>query len=138
MPATLPLALIDKETRKAIGSSSYYNINPAQRSLEIGHSWIAIPYRGTYANPEMKLLMLTHAFEQLDAVRVQIITDERNKQSQNAILKLGAKQEGVLRHNMVMPDGHLRNTPVYRILAGEWPAVRASLRERLAKLKAQP
>ena len=138
MPATLPLALIDKEKKRAIGSSSYYNINPAQRSLEIGHTWIAKPFRGTYANPEMKLLMLGHAFEKLDAVRVQFITDARNLQSQNAILKLGAKQEGVLRSNMVMPDGHLRDTHVYGILPQEWPAIRASLQERLAKLEAQP
>ncbi|MCH8978061.1 MAG: GNAT family N-acetyltransferase [Armatimonadetes bacterium] len=134
-PATLPLALIDLSRETAIGSSSYYNINPQHKSLEIGHSWIAKPFRGTYANPEMKLLMLSHVFEQLKAVRVQIITDARNLQSRNAILKLGAKQEGVLRHNMVMPDGHLRDTHVYGILPQEWPAIRAAL---LRRLKSEP
>lgn len=137
-PATLALALIDKESGKAIGSSTFYNINPEHRSLEIGHSWIAIPFRGGYANPEMKLLMLGHAFEKLEAVRVQIITDARNMQSRNAILKLGATQEGILRSNMVMPDGHLRDTHVYGILPHEWTEIRESLQDRLAKLEAHP
>ena len=130
-PATLALALIDKESEKAIGSSTFYNINPKHRSLEIGHTWIAKPFRGGYANPEMKLLMLAHAFEDLDAVRVQFITDARNLQSRNAILKLGATQEGILRSNMVMPDGHHRDTHVYSILPQEWPAIRAALLDRL-------
>lgn len=127
-------AVIDKATGEAIGSSSYMDIRPEHRALEVGHTWITSRQRGTATNPEMKLLMLQHAFESLGALRVQLKTDERNSRSRAAILKLGAKWEGGLRNHMLMPDGHHRTTVFYSVLPEEWPEVKAGLLARLEKI----
>ena len=131
MPLTVAYAIVHKETGKAIGSSSFFDIRPNDKGLEVGHTWIKEEHRGTKVNPETKLLMLGHAFETIGAIRVQLKTDMRNVQSQAAMIKLGAKQEGILRHNMVMPDGYVRDSVYFSILAEEWPAVKARLLERL-------
>lgn len=133
MPVTVAYAIVLKATGKAIGSSSFFDIRPADKGLEIGHTWIKKEHRGTKVNPEVKLLMFGHAFESLGAIRVQQKTDLRNVQSQRAMLKMGCKQEGVLRHNMVMPDGYVRDSVYFSVLAEEWPAVKAGL---VARLKA--
>ncbi len=133
MPLTVAYAIVLKSTGKAIGSSSFFDIRPSDKGLEIGHTWIKKEHRGTKVNPEVKLLMFGHAFESLGAIRVQQKTDLRNVQSQRAMLKMGCKQEGVLRHNMVMPDGHVRDSVYFSVLAEEWPAVKAGL---VARLKA--
>lgn len=131
-PSTVAFAIVHLETGEAIGSSSYFDIRPNDRGLEIGHTWIKREYRGTKVNPESKLLMFGHAFETLGAVRVQQKTDLRNVQSQRAMLKMGCVQEGVLRHNMVMPDGYVRDSVFFSVLAEEWPKVKAGLLARLA------
>jgi len=118
-------------TGEAIGSSGFLEIRPEHRGLEIGHTWIARAHQGGAANPEMKLLMLRHAFETLGAIRVQLRTDARNTHSQRAIEKLGALREGVLRKHIVMPDGYVRDTVVYSITDAEWPTVKAGLVKRL-------
>lgn len=133
MPLTVAYAIVLKATGRAIGSSSFFDIRPDDKGLEIGHTWIKKEHRGTKINPEIKLLMFGHAFESLGAIRVQQKTDLRNVQSQRAMIKMGCKQEGILRHNMVMPDGHVRDSVYFSVLAEEWPEVKAGL---VARLKA--
>jgi RimJ/RimL family protein N-acetyltransferase len=107
-------------------------IQPRNRSLEIGFTRIGKPWQATSVNPESKLLLLEHAFETLGCMRVQLKTDLRNLQSQAAIAKLGAVREGVLRKQLLLPDGHQRDTVMFSITDDEWPAVRKDLEARLA------
>src|SRR4029453_5769932 len=93
--------------------STYMEIRPPHKGLEIGNTWISRPHQGTRINPEMKLLMLRHAFETLGAVRVQLKTGHTNLHSQRAIAKLGATREGTLRNHMIEPDGRYRDTRVF-------------------------
>lgn len=127
----LPFATVLRETGEAIGGTTYMDIRPEHRGLEIGTTWIAPQYQGTKVNPEAKLLMLTHAFEDLGCERVQLKCDARNEQSAAAIRKLGAVFEGRLRKHMVLPDGFVRDTLMFSIVRDEWPAVRAGLEARL-------
>jgi len=117
---------------EAIGITTYMNIEPENRGLEIGGTWLSRTHQGTKVNPEAKYMLLKHAFEELGAVRTMLKTDERNAQSRAAILKLGAKFEGILRKNFRMHDGYMRNTAYYSILDDEWPEVKAKLEARLA------
>lgn len=130
----LPFAVVHLDTGQAIGMTRYLNIEPENRSLEIGGTWYAVPYQRTAVNTECKLLLLRHAFETLGCVRVQIKTDLRNERSQAAIAALGAVREGVLRNHMILPDGTLRDSVFYSILPEEWPAVKTRLTARLARL----
>lgn len=124
-------AIVSQETGKAIGATSYLDIRPAHRGLEIGSTWIGRAYHGTPVNPENKYLLLRHAFETLGAIRVQLKTDGRNLQSQAAIAKLGAKLEGTMRKHIIMPDGYFRDTVMYSITDDGWPGVKAGLEARL-------
>lgn len=124
-------AVVDAETGKAVGSTSYLDLRPAHRSLEIGNTWLGPETRGTRVNPEMKRLLLEYAFETLGCVRVQLKTDGRNLQSQAALRKLGATYEGTLRQHLICRDGFIRDTVMFSILAHEWPAVRDRLDSRL-------
>lgn len=133
----VPFAVIDKQSGEAVGSSSYLDIRPEHRALEIGHTWIADRLRGTAFNPEMKLLMMQHAFDALGAVRVQLKTDERNKRSQAAMLKMGAQREGAFRNHMILPDGHLRTTVFFSVTREDWPKVKAGLEQRLQNIWAK-
>jgi RimJ/RimL family protein N-acetyltransferase len=128
-PNHLAFAVIDRAARRAVGSTSYMNIRPEHRGLEIGCTWIAPAARGTGLNRAMKRLMLSHAFGPLDALRVELRTDAINARSRRAIEKLGAPFEGVLRSHMMMPDGRLRDTAVYAITHADWPAVRRQFAE---------
>ncbi|MCC6615079.1 MAG: GNAT family N-acetyltransferase [Anaerolineae bacterium] len=130
-PGWCPFAVVLQETGKAIGVTCYLDIQPANRAVEIGFTWIARAYQGTKVNPEMKFLMLRHAFEDQDALRVQIKTDDRNAQSRRAIAKLGAAFEGILRNHMITPDGYHRSTAMFSIIDTEWPSVKANLEARL-------
>ena len=129
---TVGFAMVLVETGEAVGSTTYMDIRPPHRGLEIGMTWIAEPYRGTFVNPEVKFLMLQHAFESIGCVRVQLKCDARNTRSQAAILKLGAKFEGRLRKHFVLPDGFIRDTMMYSITAEEWPELRERLSVRIA------
>jgi ribosomal-protein-alanine N-acetyltransferase len=131
LPDTIMFAMVLLETGQPVGVTSYMDIRPAHRGLEIGNTWITAPYQGTQVNPENKYLLLRHAFETLGAVRVQLKTDGRNLRSQRAIAKLGAKLEGVLRKHMFLQDGYLRDTVMFSITDDEWPGVKAGLEERL-------
>lgn len=131
LPATVPFAVVDPASGRAVGITTYLDIRPAHRGLEIGWTWYGPAYRATRLNPACKLLLMEHAFERLGAIRVCLKTDERNARSRAAILKLGAKFEGILRENIVMQDGFHRSTAMYSVLAGEWPGVRERLEARL-------
>jgi RimJ/RimL family protein N-acetyltransferase len=114
-----------------IGSSSYLNVDAANRRLEIGNTWYVSSARRSGVNSETKLLMLGHAFDQLNCVAVEFRTHFFNSTSRAAIERLGAKLDGILRSHQVLPDGSRRDTVVYSILDIEWPAVRNNLRYRL-------
>jgi RimJ/RimL family protein N-acetyltransferase len=118
-------------SREIIGSTRFWKIDRANRKLEIGHTWLAASWQRTYANSEAKYLMLQHAFETLDCVRVQFTTDEINLKSRAAILRLGAKQEGIVRNERIMPDGRRRNSVRFSIIDSEWPAIQELLKARL-------
>ena len=123
----LPFAKIDPISNTAIGMTRYMTIEPANKGLEIGGTWLGQTYRRTAVNSEAKYLLLRHAFEVLGAIRVQLRTDLRNERSQRAIERMGAVREGVFRHNVIMPDGYLRSSVFYSVLEAEWPAVKAQL-----------
>ncbi len=127
----LPFAVIHQELNKAIGSTRYLDIQPQNRSLEIGGTWYATAYQRTAVNTECKYMLLRHAFEVLGCVRVQFKTDVRNLRSQKALERIGARQEGVLRDHMILPDGSLRSSVYYSILKGEWTEVKISLEDKL-------
>ena len=126
----VPFATIDLDSGRAVGSSRYMSIAPEHRRLEIGWTWLGTAYQRTGANREAKLLQLRHAFETLEAERVEFKTHARNVASRTALLGIGATFEGVLRHHTIMPDGSNRDSAYYGVIAPEWPAVRARL-ERL-------
>jgi RimJ/RimL family protein N-acetyltransferase len=130
--ADLPFAVIHLETGRAIGASRYLDIQPANRAVEIGGTWYGRAFQRTAVNTEAKYLLLSHAFDDLGCIRVQLKTDLRNERSQRAIERIGAVREGILRHNLIMPDGHRRNSVYYSILAEEWPGVKARLESMLA------
>ena len=118
-------------TGELVGSTSFYEISPATRSIANGHTWVARRFWRTHVNTESKLVMLGRAFDGLGAERVVWHTDIRNLRSQAAIERLGATREGVLRHHRVRRDGSWRDTVQYSMLRQEWPAVRRRLAERL-------
>lgn len=130
-PGRVHYAVIDAASGAAVGSTSFLEIRPAHRGLEIGFTWYAPSSRGTRVNPESKLLMLTHAFQRLGCLRVQLKCDALNAHSRAAITKLGARFEGVLRQHLVKQDGVVRDTAMFSITRAEWPEVRAGLARRV-------
>lgn len=126
-----PWAIIHPKNGRAMGMTTYTNLDPEQRHLEIGYTWLAWYAQGTGINPAMKLLLLRRAFEDLGCLRVEFRTDWHNHQSRAAIARLGAKQDGVLRQDRIRPDGTIRDTVVFSVLDHEWPSVRNGLEGRL-------
>jgi RimJ/RimL family protein N-acetyltransferase len=126
-------AQFDAATGAFAGSSSYYDVVPAVRSLAIGHTWLGRQWRRTGHNTESKLLMLTHAFDVLGAARVVWHTDIQNERSQAAIARLGAVREGELRKHRIRRDGSWRTTVQYSMTDDDWPAARDALAKRLAQ-----
>ncbi len=127
----LPFAIIDNASGRAVGMTTYMNIDAANRRLEIGSTWYRKSVQRTPLNTECKLLLLQHAFEQLDCICVEFRTHFINTQSRRAIERLGAKLDGILRSNMIMANGTIRDTAVYSIIQSEWPTVKANLVWRL-------
>lgn len=123
----LPFAVVHNPSGKAIGMTRYMNIEPPNRSLEIGGTWYAVQHQRTGVNTECKFLLLQHAFEVQGCIRVQIKTDSRNIQSQRAIERIGAVREGILRDHMILPDGTIRSSVYYSVLEREWPEVKQRL-----------
>ena len=128
---TVPFAVIHQASGQAIGWTTYMDIDVANERLEIGWTWYGRAYWRTAVNTESKLLLLTHAFEELGMGRVQLKTDHLNHRSQAAIGRLGAQREGVLRRHRRRPDGTWRDTVYFSLLAPEWPAAKTRLTARL-------
>ena len=127
----LPFAILERGSGRAIGSTRYLDLRLAHRGLEIGWTWITPAFQRSAINTECKLLLLTHAFETLGCLRVQLKTDARNLRSQAAIERLGATKEGVLRKHYVLWDGYVRDSVMYSITDEQWPEVRRRLSARL-------
>jgi RimJ/RimL family protein N-acetyltransferase len=127
----LPFATIGRATGKAVGSTRFMNIDRANRRVEIGSTWIGKPWQRSAVNTEAKYLMLRHAFEALGCVRVELKTDALNQQSRNAILRIGAREEGTLRRHTMTWSGRVRDTVYFSILDSEWPQVKAGLEAKL-------
>ncbi len=128
-----PFAMRRLSTGEVVGQTTYCNIDQDNRHVEIGYTWLGPAAHRTEVNTAAKLLLLTHAFVACDAIAVEFRTHWHNRQSRAAIARLGAKQDGVLRNHRLGPDGTLRDTVVFSILPGEWPAVRLGLEARLAR-----
>ena len=126
-----PWAVVSAASGKAVGMTTYMDIDAPNRRLEIGSTWIGREAQGTRVNPGAKLLLLSRAFDDLGCIAVEFRTHWHNLQSRAAIAKLGAKQDGVLRNHRVWSNGTLRDTVVFSIIDGEWPAVRQGLAARL-------
>lgn len=127
-----PWAIVSPDAGGAVGMTTYMNIDSANRRVEIGSTWLADAAQGTGINAAAKLMLLRRAFEDLDCIAVEFRTHWHNRQSRAAIERLGAKQDGVLRSHQIMPDGSLRDTVVFSIIASEWPAARNALAARVA------
>ncbi|WP_186019858.1 GNAT family N-acetyltransferase [Burkholderia gladioli] len=129
----MPFAIVHRETGRVVGSTRFWKIDRANRKLEIGHTWLGASMQRSGANTECKYLLLVHAFEVLGCVRVQFTTDVLNEKSRAAILRIGATQEGIVRHERIMPDGRKRDSVRFSIIDDEWPATRQHLERLLAK-----
>lgn len=128
----IPFVIEDMLSGKVIGSTRFWKIDTKNRKLEVGHTWYSKSFQKTYANTEVKYLMLSYAFEELKCVRVQFTTDELNQSSRNAIMRIGAKQEGIVRNERIMPNGRVRNSVRFSIISTEWPAIKALLASKVA------
>lgn len=127
----LPFTVVAGSTGRVLGATRFGHADPNVPRVEIGWTWYVPDARGTVVNPESKLLLLTHAFDELDCRAVALQTSAFNERSQRAIAKLGASRDGVLRRDRRQRDGRLRDTVAFSILDDEWPAVRARLRQRV-------
>jgi RimJ/RimL family protein N-acetyltransferase len=124
---SLPFALIEKSSGRVIGCTRYGNIDRTHHRVEIGWTWVAPGWQRTGVNTEAKYLLLQHAFETLGCIRVELKTDSLNEKSRNAILRIGAKEEGTFRNHMITASGRIRHTVYFSILDSEWAAVKARL-----------
>ena len=127
----LPFAVIHLASGRAIGATRFLEIRPQHHGVEIGGTWYAPAYQHTLVNTECKYLLLTHAFEVWQCIRVQLKTDSRNERSQRAIERIGAMREGILRNHLILQDGTVRHSVYYSILDREWPLVKKGLELRL-------
>ena len=128
----LPFVTIDRASNTVVGSTRFGNIDRANRRVEIGWTWINPQWQRTYINTEAKYLMLKHAFETWQCIRVELKTDSLNEKSRNAMLRIGAKEEGTLRNHMVTYSGRLRHSVYFSVIDSEWPQVKANLEAKMA------
>lgn len=131
--SAMPFAIVERASGRAIGSTRYGSVTLEHRRVEIGWTWVGAPWQRSAVNTEAKLLLLTHAFETLGCLRVEFKTDVLNAQSRAALVRIGAREEGIMRSHMVCGDGRIRDSVYYSILASEWPGVRADLEGKLAR-----
>jgi len=129
----LPFAVRDVRTTNVVGMTSYWNVDEAHRRVEIGGTWYRKSMQRTPLNTECKLLLLTHAFESLNCICVELRTHFFNHASRQAIERLGAKLDGILRNNQLLPNGTIRDTCAYSIIVSEWPAVKTNLEWQMNK-----
>lgn len=130
---SLPFAVLDRNTGRALGSTRLADIEPAHRKAQLGYTWYAPDVWGTLVNPSCKLLLLTHAFETMGLGRVFFRINRINERSIAAVERLGAVREGVLRRDLLLPSGEWRDTVVLSILSEEWPATKGRLHQRLSR-----
>ena len=123
----LPFVTVDRTTSRVVGSTRFGNIDRNNRKVEIGWTWVSPHWQRTAINTEAKLLMLTHAFEVWDCIRVEFKTDANNNQSRNAIHRIGAVEEGVLRNHMITDSGRYRDSVYFSIIDSEWPVAKSRL-----------
>lgn len=134
--ASLPFVTIDKLSGNVVGCTRYGNIETNHRRLEIGWTWIAKNWQRTYVNTEAKFLMLRHAFEVLQCIRVEFKADSTNVRSRQAIMRIGAREEGTLRNHMIAPGGRITHSVYYSIIESEWPEVKKALEDNLLRTRA--
>ncbi|MFZ4287249.1 GNAT family N-acetyltransferase [Variovorax sp. HJSM1_2] len=127
----MPFVTTLADSGAVIGSTRFWKIDADNRKLEIGSTWIASSHQKSFVNTEAKYLMLRAAFETMGCIRVQFTTDEINTRSRAAILRLGAKEEGIIRYERIMPNGRKRNSVRFSIIEDEWPEVKSRLEARL-------
>ena len=127
----VPFGIFDNETQEFVGSTRFCTIKPDDRNVEIGFTFITPKYQRSHINTHAKYCLLKHAFEDLNAIRVEFKTHEQNEKSRNAIARLGAKFEGILRNQRILSDGTFRNTAIFSVLEDEWPVVKKELEEKL-------
>jgi RimJ/RimL family protein N-acetyltransferase len=128
----LPFVTTEAATGRVVGSTRFGNAEPAHQRVEIGWTWIAAPWQRTAINTEAKYLMLRHAFESMGCIRVELKTDALNERSRRAILRIGAREEGVLRKHQITDGGRIRDSVCYSVVDDEWPVVKARLEMMLA------
>ena len=128
---SLPFALIEKATGRAMGSTRFGNIDRTHHRVEIGWTWVGRKWQRSAVNTEAKYLLLRHAFETLGCIRVELKTDSLNEKSRAAILRIGAKEAGIFRNHMITSSGRLRHSVYFSIVDSEWPAVKARLESML-------
>jgi len=128
---SLPFAQIEKSTGRVIGSTRYMNIEKTHHRVEIGSTWIGLEWQRTAVNTEAKYLLMQHAFETLGCMRVELKTDSLNARSRAAILRIGAKEEGIFRNHMITSSGRVRHTVYFSVVDSEWPEVQARLERKL-------
>jgi N-acetyltransferase len=128
---SLPFAQVEKATGRAIGSTRYGNIDRTHHRVEIGWTWVGREWQRTAVNTEAKFLLLRHAFETLGCIRVELKTDSLNEKSRAAILRIGAREEGIFRNHMITASGRIRHSAYYSIVDAEWPAAKARLETML-------
>lgn len=129
----MPFVIVRRDTGAIVGSTRFWKIDRVNRKLEIGHTWLGESVQRSAVNTEAKYLLLSHAFEAMQCVRVQFTTDELNEKSRAAILRIGAQQEGIVRHERIMPDGRKRNSVRFSIIDEEWVRVKAMLEGKLGR-----
>ena len=130
---TLPFATIDRASGRPVGSTRFSGIDRANRHVEIGGTWLGRSWQRTAINTEAKLLMMSHAFEALGAIRVEFKTDSLNAQSRAALARLGAVEEGYFRNHMIAADGRIRHSVWFSIVESDWPRIKRDLEGRLAQ-----
>ncbi|MDM0019503.1 GNAT family N-acetyltransferase [Variovorax saccharolyticus] len=132
--SVMPFVIVRRDGGQVVGSTRFWKIDRNNRKLEIGHTWLSASAQRTGINTEAKYLLLRHAFEAMACVRVQFTTDELNEKSRAAILRIGATQEGIVRHERIMPDGRKRNSVRFSIIDSEWADVKARLLARMGRV----
>ena len=128
----LAFAVVDKQANRVAGSTRFMRADARNKRIEIGFTFLGKTWQRTYINTEAKLLMFSHAFEKIGLNRVEFRADYLNSASRRALLRLGAKEEGILRNHMVMPNGRVRDSVVYSVIRNEWPGVKQHLHSKLA------
>jgi len=134
---SMPFAIVEKATGRSIGSTRYGNIDRVHLRVEIGWTWVGTQWQRTAINTEAKFLLLRHAFESLGCIRVELKTDSLNERSRAAILRIGAKEEGIFRNHMITASGRVRHTVYFSIVDSEWPEVKTRLQAKLHTLSSR-